>query len=254
MRNYWLKIALGALGVFLVGLLGVTLARKAKSSVEGTLNSTDPISIPTPFVDFKLDGRRLGEISRVVLLRNDPHHISGVTVVLKMADSLRGSLANCILTADKVDQTDKKSSFRCQTSADTAGQTLMPFGRVAIRGSSDTFALLLPQKAIEGIQRTSFKLNGNDFKISDESDSAQAVNDSIKEVRDSIREAIRDSLSDAAERMSDSMQTATEKMADSLTEAALRKAGSAIKSVKPVPAPKPPRPRVPKPAATTSTP
>lgn len=230
MRNYWLKIALGALGIFLVGMLGTSLFHRAKHSIEDTVNGTDPITIPTPFVDFKLDGRKLGRISRVVLLRNEPHHIAGVTVVLKVPDSLQASLKGCILSVDNVDNLNDKSSFRCGTAKDTAGKMLAPFGYVSIRGTPDSFELLLPQEAIEGIQKTTFKMNNGSFSMSDQSDSAEEVADSIREYRDSVREAIHDSLSAAADRMNDSMQSASERLADSLTEAALRKASAAPKA------------------------
>jgi len=233
MRNYWLKIAFGSIGVFLVGLLVVTIGRQAKHTVVSTLESTDPISLPIPFVDFKLDGRKMGEVSRVVLLRTEPSHIASVTVVLKMADSLRPDLQHCILTVDNVDRLNDNSTFRCQTSSDTAGLTLLPFGRVAFKGgSTDTFPLLLPAKAVADIQRISFRLNEHGVQISNDADSIQAVNDSIQEFRDSVREAIHDSLSAAMERRSDSLETATDKLADSLTEAALHKA-----QAKPAPAP-----------------
>ncbi len=219
MRNYWLKIVFGAFGVFLVGFTLVSLFRHAKHSVVSTFESTDPISLPIPFLDFRLDGRKLGEISRVVLLRNDPQHIAGVTVVLSLADSLRDGLTQCLLTVDNVDQMNDKSTFRCQTAADTAGQTLVPFGKIAFKGGSeDTLPLLMPAKAVEDIQRISFRLNSNGVSVDQEPDSLQ-------EVRDSIHEAILDSLNDLAEHRSDSLQHAAEHLADSLADAAMRKSG-----------------------------
>lgn len=235
MRNYWLKIALGAIGVFLLGLIVVTIGRKAKSTVVSTFESTDPISLPIPFVDFKLDGRKLGEVSRVVLLRNEPSHIASVTVVLKLADSLRAGLQHCILTVDNVDQLNDNSTFRCQTAADTSGQTLVPFGRVAFKGgSTDTFPLLLPAKAVADIQRVSFRLHGNSVQVDQD-------RDSIQELRDSIREAIGDSLSSAAEHRSDSLEAANERLADSLADAVLTRTAPPAKPVVPA------RPKIPKP-------
>jgi hypothetical protein len=249
MRNYWLKIALGALGVFLVGYLGVSLFRKARTTVVSTFDSTDPISLPIPFVDFRLEGHKLGEVSRVVLLRDVPDHIASVTVVLDVVDSLRTGLQKCIVTVDNVDHFNDKTSFQCHTPEDTAGLTLLPFGRVAFKGgSTDTLPLLLPAKAVEDIQRISFRHHGNNIRIDDASDSMQAVRDSIQELRDSIREAIGDSLSAAAEQRSDSMRAATDHLADSLADAALHRSVSPPK--KPV-AP-PAAPKVSKPAKPTT--
>jgi hypothetical protein len=247
MRNYWLKIALGALGVFLVGFLGVSLFRKARTTVVSTFDSTDPISLPIPFVDFKLEGQKLGEVSRVVLLREQPDRIASVTVVLDVVDSLRTGLHKCIVSVDNLDHFNDKTSFQCHTPEDTAGLTLIPFGRVAFKGgSTDTIPLLLPAQAVSDIQRISFRHHGNSFQINQVSDSEQDVRDSIQELRDSIREAIGDSLSAAADQRSDSLHAATEHLADSLAEAALKRHATAPKKpVAPSAAPKTAKPAKP---------
>ena len=45
MRNYWLKILLGALGVFAVGMIGVTIVRSGIAKVNSVVHS--PIEIET---------------------------------------------------------------------------------------------------------------------------------------------------------------------------------------------------------------
>ncbi len=69
MRNYWLRIALGAVAIFIVGMIGVTLARQGVGRVRHVVEGSGPISVPLAFIPFHLNGQKLGTVSRVVLLR-----------------------------------------------------------------------------------------------------------------------------------------------------------------------------------------
>ena len=66
MRNYWLRIALGAAAIFTVGMIGVSLARQGVGHVRGVVEGSGPITLPVAFVPFKLDGRKLGTITKVI--------------------------------------------------------------------------------------------------------------------------------------------------------------------------------------------
>ena len=76
MRNYWLRIALGALAIFTVGMIGVTLARQGVGRVRHVVEGSGPISVPLAFIPFHLNGQKLGTVSRVVLLREAPKQIA----------------------------------------------------------------------------------------------------------------------------------------------------------------------------------
>ena len=60
MRTYWLRILLGALAVFAVGMIGVTFARRTRDKVNAVVTGSGPLSIPLPFVPFELEGSKLG--------------------------------------------------------------------------------------------------------------------------------------------------------------------------------------------------
>jgi hypothetical protein len=101
MRNYWLRIALGAAVIFTVGMIGITLARQGVSHVRHVVEGSGPISLPLAFIPFTLNGEKLGTVSRVVLERDAPKEISGVELEIKLRDSViaRG-LEGCHLTAN----------------------------------------------------------------------------------------------------------------------------------------------------------
>ena len=42
MRNYWLRILLGALGIFAVGLIGVSLVRGAHRKIHSMVEGSGP--------------------------------------------------------------------------------------------------------------------------------------------------------------------------------------------------------------------
>lgn len=218
MSGYWIKIVAKALGIFLVGMLLVTVVRRVKGSVNHAINSSDPIPIPLiGLIPFRLDNDKLGSVSRVEFLRSDPEHVSGVRVVIKLADSVApGSLGRCQIALDDVDHINDQTSFRCaKAGASLAG--LEPFGVVAIKNSSDTFPLLLPAGAIAKLRATSFSFKHGKLDISGppaaidlvglrtdslsaeiaaqiemQSDSIDTLKDLSSELEDSASEAPRD--------------------------------------------------------------
>jgi hypothetical protein len=242
MRNYWLRIGLGAVVVFLVGFTLIQVFGLLKHKVVHTLSSTDPIPFPLAFVDFKLDGRSAGSVSRAVLLRDTPEHISGLTVVVSVPESARARLAGCIVSLDDAQGFNSRTTFRCRKEADTIGLGLLPFARIAIKGTNDTFPLLLPKDAVQGLQDIRIRImNSHGVAITSSADSIQAVADSIQEVADSVREAISDSLHKAADLLTDSLtEAATHPKAQPKPAAKPRaKATSATPPATPAPAARP---------------
>ena len=56
MRNYWLKILLGALGIFAIGMIGVSLVRGGIAKVHSVVEGDGPITIPLGLIPFVLRG------------------------------------------------------------------------------------------------------------------------------------------------------------------------------------------------------
>jgi hypothetical protein len=48
MRNYWLRIVLGAAAIFIVGMIGVSLVRGGIAKVNSVVEGDGPITIPLP--------------------------------------------------------------------------------------------------------------------------------------------------------------------------------------------------------------
>jgi len=228
MRNYWIKIALGALGIFAGGMLLIAGFRGVKHRVRATLDSTDPIPLPVAFIPFKFDGHSLGSLHRVLLTRTTPEQISGVELIVNLHDSVTPQhFKDCTLTVQDVKNINEKTSFTC-VKGDTAGKGLLPFGLVRFGDSPDTVPLLLPAEAVEGLKNMHFRMDEHGFSIKDSSDSLKEVQDSIQEVI----EARADSISEAASARADSITSAADALADSMRRG-LKRAPSRRSAPKP---------------------
>jgi hypothetical protein len=229
MRQYWLKIAASAFGIFAVGMLLITTVRGVKSKVTSTLNSSDPIPIPLiGLVPFRLDSQKLGSLQRVEFLRSDPHHVSGVRVVVSLPESVGADrLRACQIALDDVDNINEKTTFRCQAlGAIPAG--IVPFGELALSGRPETFPLLLPEKAVKELQQTEIRLDHSGLHINNPHDQAAlARTDSMRDALSERIDARTDSIDQLKDRAGELEDSAT-----SLAAAGRRRVQRAADSVR----------------------
>ena len=225
MRNYWLRIALGAAAVFTVGMIGVTLARQGAGHVRGVVEGSGPISLPLAFIPFKLHGQRLGNVSRVIVLRDAPKQVSAVELQVKLRDSViaRG-LEGCRLVANfdadhdpQVERHAFPGVFSCVQAGDSA-VGFQEFGRAIFQPGNVSVPLLLPNDMVD------------DLKTGDLGDQPDSLDQAVEAAAESISaeaEALADSIATAAESRADSIEAHSRKLIDSLREEGLRRADSA---------------------------
>jgi hypothetical protein len=215
MRNYWLRIAAGALAIFVVGMLVIAGFRRIRDDVTEHLQGTDPISLPLAgLIPFSLDRERLGAVDRVDLLRSEPERITGLRVLVKLADSASAArLEGCRLVIDDPEHLDQRSTFRCDSlQANPPG--FEPFGTVVIKGRPDSLALLVPATTAQRIRATRFWIRHGEVRLEPASDTLQGA---LEAIADSL-ESLADSLSVVAP---DAI-TRGQHQADSIRAAALR--------------------------------
>ncbi len=242
MRSYWMRILLGALGVFAVGMVGVTVFRKGKATVTEVVTGTGPLNIPLAFVPFQLDGNRLGTLQRLVVNRDAPKKVSSVDLEVKLDDSLMvQGLAGCRLAANlksdsaspgnvnvHVNPMGDRAFFFCATS-DSA---LVPFGTVTLSPGGVTVPLLVPHTLAETLRSGQWGDEADSSDVLAEradslADRAEAVTDSMAELQDQraeqrqetvrlVRSRLGDSLRAEGIRRGDSLRRALGRLADSL--------------------------------------
>ena len=157
MRNLWVKIGLGAGGIFAVGMVLVTIGKFGKARIEDLVHSDSDIRIPLMgIVPFQLADQRLGDLRRLTLLRDAPNHLTGVRVEARLGDSITiDPLKDCtFLTVNDPEHINQDTRFSCLL--DSAG--LRSFGTVEIKhrqgGEPTTLVrtLLLPAEQVRQLQ------------------------------------------------------------------------------------------------------
>ena len=151
MTRYWLKIALGALLVFAVGMLIWTGVRKGTQTAQMVFNSAEPITIPLKFVNFRVDGASLGRLQQVKLLRAAPESIEGVEVTVRLdSAALVERLQQCAMRLDDFEQMNERTTFVCVHAESVATAVgVQQFGRVLVQGTEVSMPLLLPTSVVQ---------------------------------------------------------------------------------------------------------
>jgi hypothetical protein len=241
MRTYWLRILLGALAVFAVGMIGIHFARRTRDTVTAVVTGSGPLSIPLPFVPFELEGNKLGRLERLVVNREAPKKVSSVRLEVKLDDSLLvQGLAGCRLAANLESDSSKSGdiNFRSHRLEDQAfffcaksDSGLVEFGTVSLTPGDVTVPLLVPVSLAEQLRAG----NWGDHADADSADvlaeraeslagKAEAAADSVAELEGQRAAAstramgsrLGDSLRTAGKLRAESLHTALGHMADSL--------------------------------------
>ena len=239
MRSYWMRILLGAMAVFTIGMVGVALFRHGRAKVTEVVAGSGPLSFPLPFVPFQLEGARLGTLERLVINREAPKKVSSVELEVKLDDSLVvQGLAGCRLAANlesdsatsgdvnlNVDRMGDRAFFFCATS----DSGFVPFGTVTLNPGDVTLPLLVPHRLAETLQsgRWGEDADSSSDVLAERAESlaghAEAVADSIVELQERRQQAVRlvrsrlgDSLRAEGKRRADSLHQVVGRMADSV--------------------------------------
>jgi hypothetical protein len=228
MRNYWLKILLGALGIFAVGMVGVAIVRSGVAKVNSVVHSDEPITIPLGLVPFALAGERLGKLDHVTLYRESPNHVSEVELNVDLADSLLAQgLSGCRLVAniegdnreqgvnirvgnDSADQ----NAFRCLPE-DSTPSDFVEYGTAIFNPGEVEVPLLLPADLVAELQSLDLDHDG-------------ASADSLGEISvptDSIAAHVERELDSAMvqRRPGETRHAATRRFADSIRAEAMKR-------------------------------
>jgi hypothetical protein len=229
MRNYWFKILLGALGVFAVGMIGVTVVRGGIAKVHSVVEGDGPITIPLGLVPFALAGERLGKLDHVTLHRETPTRVSEVELSVNLEDSLFAKgLSGCRLVAN-IEGDDKqergvnirvgrngvdRNAFSC-LSGDSTPAEFVEYGTATFNPGEVEVPLLLPVNLVTELQSLDF---GHD----------SAAGDSLGEINvptDSIAAQVERELDSAMvrRRPGESRQQATRRFADSIRAEAMKR-------------------------------
>lgn len=227
MRNYWMRIALGALAIFIVGMLGLTLVHRGIGSVRGVVEGSGPISIPLAFIPFKLNGDKLGSLERVTLRREAPNRVTSVEVDVKLSDSvLARGLEGCRLAANLDSEVPGRpgisvhrgpfpeGSFWCAKD-DSADVALVEYGQAVFHPGDVTVPLFLPRSLVNELQNIDLGHDSTPPVAKAQVDSIMAATQLSADSVDAVRNRLIDSLRVEGRRRADSARRVLRHMADS---------------------------------------
>jgi hypothetical protein len=249
MRHYWLKIVVGMLGVFAVGMVIVTAVRHGSHRVRSVFDTAEPISIPLAFVPFKLNGTKVGSIDHLTVLRSSPKKVRGADLTVTLADSVPASrLTGCVLVAERIDKLDEHSTFTCAQPADTADRDLVPAGSVRVSGGP-TLPFFADRSELADFTDNAHERADSVAQAQSElADSLADVLgnriDSLKEVRDSLMRDRSAVVVNVRGVNVDSIRTVTRHLVDSALHQAMQ-ARDSLRHHPIMPTP-PPAPHVPR--------
>jgi len=151
--SYWLKIAAGALAIFMVGMVLVGMGRRGTEWVDNVAHSASTISIPIVFVPFRFDGTEIGSIKRLNILRDSPHQVTGAEVAVRLRDGAQLPVEGCALTVDDLEKVAESGTFYCASSEARSAGDLIPFGTVTFEPEGATRTLLIPRTIVEELRQ-----------------------------------------------------------------------------------------------------
>lgn len=231
MRNYWIRILIGALAVFAIGMVGVTMVRGGIRRVHNVVGGQGPINIPLAFIPFTLDGHELGTLDHVTLNRDAPRHVTSVELGVDLSDSLLAhGLQGCRLMAnldsDRGHQgidirrgSFSHGAFHC-LSGDSVPTEFVEFGQAVFEPGGVKTPLFLTRDMVNELQQADVPADSATAMVEHQADSFAAET-----------ERRADSIAESATRKSDSIRRRFEGFGDSIRAEGLRRADSIRKAV-----------------------
>ena len=159
MNRYWLRIALGAVLVFVIGSAAMAAVRKGKAEVRQLL-ATASARLPLQLANlkFRFEGRNVGNVTGIDIQRTAPGDPGRVTVRVALADGENlDVLRNCSLTTDDLAHMDERVGFRCAAAAELGAGDLVETGKIVFEPGSVTRPLYLLQRDVDHWRRSDIR-------------------------------------------------------------------------------------------------
>jgi hypothetical protein len=144
MNRYWLRIALGVLLVFALGLSGMAAVRRGKTEVRHFL-ATAGARIPLQLANlkFRFEGRTVGRVTGIDIKRIDAEDTGTITLKVRLSDAADlASFGGCTFTIDDVGHLDR-TGFRCADKSELDAGDLVRTGEMVFEPGTLTRPLYL---------------------------------------------------------------------------------------------------------------
>lgn len=156
MRSLWSRIGLGALGVFAVGMLLITLGRQAKAATGHAIaNAVQQAAVWTSEgaaraeMPFRLNGEAVGTVRQVAVRRARAGELPELNATVVLTSPTAGrTLQGCVLEPEGGRDMDIERGFRCAASE----QGRISLGEVTFEPSGLVRRVMVTRDAEPGLR------------------------------------------------------------------------------------------------------
>lgn len=150
MKAYWLRIAFGALAIFVVGMVLMSVGRRSVSSVREAI-ANQSISFGADGAPFRLMGRQLGTLSRVNVTPVARTGIPHIELTVRLDSDVSASeLADCLLVVTSEEsQGSSSEDLRCLDSSEATSGQFVEIGEVRLEPTGEILQLFVPRSMME---------------------------------------------------------------------------------------------------------
>lgn len=150
----WIKIVLGMLVIFGVGMVVRAGIMSGKSKVESLTKGTESISIPMLGMPFRTAAGEIGSINRLYVDRSAPKQVSGFRLAVTLNDGVDvDQFDHCEVTVTDPETINEHTAFTCLTEADSGFSELVQFGSITFRPSGEVHRLMVPRAVRDEIRQ-----------------------------------------------------------------------------------------------------
>jgi hypothetical protein len=140
-------------------MTGISLARKGVHEVKTA--ALGPVRealthLPTDLLNFRLDGRRIGQIKQIEVSNEGEWAANSVQIQVAL-DREADGLADCLLTNERWEHRNRDARFRCASQDEIGGESLVQVGEVHFEPGSLTRPLYASEHDIRQIERSEIR-------------------------------------------------------------------------------------------------
>lgn len=159
MNRYWLRITLGILLVFVLGVSAMAAVRKGKSEVNQFLAKVGTrVPLQLANLKFRFEGRTIGAIKGIDITRTGPDDPGRVTVLVDLTiDRAIDLVRGCTLTIDDLTHLHSGTGFRCADRAELEAGDLVKSGEVVFEPGAVIRPLLLLRRDVDRWRRSDIR-------------------------------------------------------------------------------------------------
>lgn len=148
MKGYWIKIAFGALGVFIVGMVIMSIGRRGVDKVREAID-LQAVSLIADNAPFRVHGIEMGTVTGVKVQPNLGEGFPHIELAVRLNSGVSPSdLTDCVLVATE-DERASNEGLSCVDATTADAENLVEVGMVRLEPGGEMVRLMAPRAVLE---------------------------------------------------------------------------------------------------------